>query len=278
MIRCRPRRLFPIPALISALLCVLASSSARADTVEACARAAESSQDLRDNDHLVEAREQLQSCARDACPDVIRDDCRTWLVEVERLVPSIVLLANDREGQPVRNVLLRVDGDLAYHALDGKPVDLDPGVHALEFASDGFEPLTMQVVIRTGEKNRQVSVVLERKTAAPAGVSTSPASASTSALSYVLYGVGALALGTGAYLGLDARSDVSEMRDACAPTCSSSDVDQARRQLLFADIALGVGVISVGAATWLLFDRDDAEAVAISAAPGGVSAAWRRRF
>lgn len=258
------------------------SSFARADEVETCARAAERAQQLRDDDRFVEARDQLRSCAREACPSVIRNDCRTWLTEVEALVPSLVIYADGSDGRALYDVVLR-DGDRVIAArLDGKPIELDPGVHELTFTSEGYEPLTMEVVIRTGEKNRDLRVELRSKhaTTKPA-VRETGATEGAGVVPWVLVGFGVAAVGTGTYLGLDARADVSDMRDTCAPSCPSSDVDRARTQLLLADVALGVGVVSAGIGTWLLLGDQQEQppaSLTVGAGPKGATALWTHAF
>lgn len=262
-------------------LCAGATTTghAHADVIESCAHAAEASQELRDADRLVEAREQLRVCARDVCPGVVRVDCRKWLTEVDQLVPSVIIFANDQDGRPVHPVTLRIDGRLIERALDGKPLELDPGAHQFTFEADGYVTSTREVVIRTSEKNRDLRVMLTPTSTRPAPTPT-PSSSGVPTLSYVLYGVGVAALGTGAYLGIDARSDVSHLRETCAPSCSTSDVDHVRTQLMIADIALGVGVVSVGAATWLLLSDGDDEPgpLSVGAGPGGLSASWQQTF
>lgn len=272
----------PFGSITSLLaLCAGATTTthAHADVIESCAQAAEASQELRDADRLVDAREQLRVCARDVCPGVVRRDCRKWLMEVDQLVPSVIIFANDLDGRPVHPVTLRIDGRLIKRALDGKALELDPGEHQFAFEADGYVTSTREVVIRTSEKNRDLRVMLTPTSTGPA---PAPASSSSGVptLSYVLYGVGVAALGTGAYLGIDARSEVSDLRKTCAPSCSLSDVDHLRTQLMLADIALGVGVVSVGAATWLLLSDGDDEPgpLSIGAGPGGLSASWQQTW
>ena len=252
--------------------------AARADLVESCARAAEASQELRAADRLVESREQLRSCARDVCPGVVQADCRTWLAEVEGAVPSVVIFASDDQDRPLSAVTVSIDGRIVAKGLDGKPIAVDPGNHTFSFEAEGFHAATQDMVVRTAEKNRDLRVVLRPIGGAEPGATD--ASAGIPTWSWVLFGVGVAALGTGTYLGLDARSDVSHLRETCAPFCATDDVDRSRRQLLIADIALGVGMVSVGAATWLALSgsKEEPAPVTVSVGPGSVSAQWGTRF
>lgn len=250
------------------------------DLVESCARDAETSQEHRDAGRLLRAREQLRSCAREACPHAVRQDCRTWLADVEELLPSVILLANDDQGGALHDVSLQVDGKVITKVLDGKPLFLDPGVHRLVLASEGHDAWEQDVVVRTGEKNRSLLAVLRRTGASRTDGTGGSEGTTVPTISWLLFGVGAAALGTGVYLGLDARADVADMRNTCAPGCPSSEVDGAQRQLLFADVALGAGLFAVGAATWFwVKGKPEApDQVRIEAVPGGWAAAYTRDF
>ena len=76
----------------------LMAAPSRADDKAACLDAASKAQSLRDAHKLVEAREQLRACAAARCPAVVQNDCATWLVEVERALPTVVLAAKNTAG------------------------------------------------------------------------------------------------------------------------------------------------------------------------------------
>jgi hypothetical protein len=97
-------RWIPILAATAAL-CAAATADARADepdddpNVEPCFAAAESAQPLMKQHKLRGARARLEVCSRDACPRLARDDCRRWLDEVNRAIPSVVVAAREvRDG------------------------------------------------------------------------------------------------------------------------------------------------------------------------------------
>src|SRR6185436_17967309 len=77
-----------------------------------------------------------------------------------------------------------------------------------------------------------------------------PARGGLPVASYVLGGVGVAALGVFAYLGLRAKRDSDAMRDGCAPACAHDDVTALKTKLVAADVALGVGALGLGAATF----------------------------
>jgi hypothetical protein len=71
---------------------LLVSPRAFAFDRAACFDAATEGQSLRDANRLVEARERFRVCAQDECPSSMKGDCATWLAEVERSLPGIVVL------------------------------------------------------------------------------------------------------------------------------------------------------------------------------------------
>jgi hypothetical protein len=79
-------------------------------------------------------------------------------------------------------------------------------------------------------------------------------------LAIVFGAVGVAALGSFVYFAVDAKSDVDDLEDTCAPGCDQSDVDRASRKALIADISLGVGVVALAAAGWVVFVRPESDA------------------
>jgi hypothetical protein len=45
--------------------------------------------------------------------------------------------------------------------------------------------------------------------------------------------------------------DADHLRSTCVPACQPSDVDAVHTKLVIADVALGVGIVSAVAATWI---------------------------
>jgi hypothetical protein len=250
--------------VVLVLAALLAAPAARADETARCIAAAEKGQDTRDHRRLAEAREQFVICSRDACPPAIRKDCAQWLSDVEARLPSVVLGARDAHGNDIASVHVTLDGRPFADRLAGASLNVNPGEHTFVFEQPGSEPASLRVIVREGEKNRLLSVTLagtppER----PIGPAPSPEPTigptrppspppSGSRVPAVVVGAGGLLLVSGSIaLGIAARGDVADLRDRCAGHCAASDVESARRKLLFADIGLGVGVIALGVATYL---------------------------
>ncbi len=112
-----------------------------------------------------------------------------------------------------------------------------------------------------------------------------PAGATSSQTSwaYVSGGVGLVGLGLATYFGLQALDHQATAKDLCPETrCTNRagvDADSAaRRDALYSDLSLGVGVIALGVSIYLLLS-DTKPAAARSnaqpwAAPGGGGARW----
>jgi hypothetical protein len=72
-------------------------------------------------------------------------------------------------------------------------------------------------------------------------------------LSWAAGGVALVGIGTGAALGLSAVSKRDELRNSCAPSCATSEVDDVRRRAVFANVAFGAGVVSAALAVTTYF-------------------------
>ena len=70
-------------------------------------------------------------------------------------------------------------------------------------------------------------------------------------MAYSLVGVGALGVAGFTVFGLLGHSRQGELERTCAPNCQSGQIDGVRTQYLLADTCLGVGLVSLGLATYL---------------------------
>jgi hypothetical protein len=248
-------------ALLSISLAALAwSGRVIADDKQDCIAASEAGQDQKLRGSLRGAREQLLVCARDVCPAMVRQDCTQWLTEIIAALPSVVVGARDWKGHDLVDVTVSVDGLVVASKLDGGPIAIDPGVHTFHYESaTGAGSVEEHVVIRQGERNRPLTVAF---LAPPGAVGSaephSPrGSGGGSALAYVFGAAGVAAIGAGAILGVSANNDASTAREAapagCAPNCPSSRVDPIKTKYVLADAFFGVGIVSLGAATYFFF-------------------------
>lgn len=253
MMRARILGIFVFAALTSG-----AAQQARADERgNACADAAERGQELRAAHKLVEARPQFVVCAQRECPSVVRESCTEWLADLDRRTPTVVLSAKDEEQHDIAGVSVAIDGVAVPESALSSAVPANPGPRVIRHAAAGYVPHEESVVLREGETMRVLSVTLHR----PGAVAERPHLLEPPARPFpivpvVLGGVSVIALSIFAYSGLTGASDYRRLEKDCGPRCSSNDIDGVRTQLLIADIALVVGVVTGGAALTLwLFNR-----------------------
>jgi hypothetical protein len=227
----------------------------------ACIQSAEQGEGARKAGQLLHARELFAQCSARECPGMLRRDCAAWLEDADRQIPSIVLGAHDAEGRDVIDARASVDGSLVRERLDGNPIALDPGSHAVRFERAGLPPVELHVVLRAGEKNRPILATL----APPAPPAPLPAPVPTPAPApapidhsrhvpagaWLLGGAGVVALGVFGYFGVTGMNDANMLRSTCAPGCTDAQVQSVRWNLVAADIGLGVGALSLAAATWI---------------------------
>jgi hypothetical protein len=275
----------------------LAPSIARADA-QACAAAYEGAQIARQHGHLLAARDAARACAQASCPAVARKDCTAWSAELDREIPSVVIVAHETAtGNDVPATRVAVDGVSRPDAAVGRAIEIDPGSHTVRVERDGDEVATVTLAVFQGQRDRIVQVSLRPL---PGGAPSSPAVASptppppapssppppdsgapSARVTYVpaaiAAGVAVVALGTSAFLGLTGRSDLSDLRTTCAPNCSDDQVDPVRHRLLFSDVALGVGLLAAGVSVYF-FARPPAAGPATTLDVGLGTVGVRRTF
>jgi hypothetical protein len=247
------------------LLCTLAaatgwSRASHADEIDRCLTAHTQAQRLRQDGKLRASREQLLVCARTSCPNVVRAECGEWLGEVLALLPTVVIAARAADGTDLAEVRVTVDREPVLSHLDGRELELDPGLHTLRLEASGFEPAEQTIVVREREKARALAFTMPKVTTSLPAARSLPPGGNNEArpVPVVVYGLGALgiaALGSFAYFGLSGRAEYFDLKDRCGPGCTSSDVAPMRTRLLLADVSLGVSVVALAAASLLYFTR-----------------------
>jgi hypothetical protein len=251
MTQCNTLRALAVLAATTSMLGV--ERVAFADEREQCANAADQAQQLRDEGKYRRAREQLLVCARDLCPAPIKRDCLEWLTQVESVAPTVVLSAKDGT-KDLSDVKVSVDGAALSEHLDGKPIQLDLGKHTIKFEYAG-QTREETVILGAGQKFRSVSVVFISAPATPPAAPPADGGGRGSLVpALVVGGIGVVAIGTFAFFGLTGNSAVSDLKK-CKPNCTTSEVSETRTKLIIADISLGVGVVALGVATYLLVTR-----------------------
>lgn len=233
-----------------ALALLLAPSTAFAADKATCVEAYEEGQKQRASGSLKASLDLFRVCAEPDCPSATKKDCATWVAEVEASLPTVVLGAVDAEGNDLVDVRVRLDGQPLVSKLDGKALALDPGKRVLVFERDGAPPLTREIVVKQGEKDRKIEVAWtpadkkDEPEGQTGGVSISPGV-------WVLGGIGLAGLTVFGVFGGLALSEKSDAKETCAPSCSDSAVSSIRTKLIVADVSLAVGIASLGAAVVL---------------------------
>ncbi len=230
------------------LLPLSVTATAQADAKE-CAGAYEKSQELKSQSKLRAAREALLICAQAACPDFIKRDCGKWLGEVDSQLPTVVFSAKVK-GEEVSDVRVLIGEEVIAETLDGRSLPMDPGGQVFTFESAEHGTKEVRFTVKEGQKAQNIVADYggETPTGGGAGVSTDDASDKT--LAYVFTGVGAVGLGAFAFFALTGKSDENGLACADTKTCTDDDIDPIKQKYLFADIGLGVGVVSLGLATY----------------------------
>jgi hypothetical protein len=255
----RPRRLLPVFSVI--LLSTLASSRAHADDKAACLAAASTGQSLRDQGKLVEAREQFRRCAAQGCPQMVVQDCGTWLSDLEKNLPTVVVTAKDGAGNDIVDVKVTLDGQPLLSKLTGESIPLDPGPHTFHFETASGTKVDRQVLVKQGDKNQEVAAVLGTPAATPApaappsGAAPPPASPSSGwkTAGWVLGGLGVIGMGVGTVFGIVSMNDKNSAHCDANNYCDPGPLDSGRSAATGADVGfIAGGALLVGGLVVLL--------------------------
>lgn len=251
-------------ALAGLTATLLAARVAPAQSVDrqACVDAYEGAQTATKRHQIARARQQVSVCLATTCPSVLRSECAQWMKDLEARQPTVVLQCTGPDGKPAPNATVRLDGAPLPHALDGNALDMDPGSHELVFSLPGERPLTVRAVVREGEKLQRVTGAFPVRTPLavvlpPAAPAPARAMIARRPVPWTVYALGGLGIaGTGAFAGLGVWGNAGkhDLRD-CKPDCSGDATGEVRDRYIAADVALGVAVVSLGAATILYLTR-----------------------
>jgi len=143
---------------------------------EECARADEAAKILSQVGKQREAREKLVVCAAPACPRAVRDSCADRLAALDKAaaMPSLVFVVTDTEGNDLAAVRVTMDGKPLLERVDVPATSVDVGEHYLRFEANGFAPADKRIVAREGERDRRITVQLERATSPRASETPAP--------------------------------------------------------------------------------------------------------
>ncbi len=243
------------------------STPAMAQDKAACLDAAAKAQKLRSAHLHVEARDQLRICSAATCPTAIQQDCSGWLIDVENGMPTVVVTAKDRAGADLFDVKVTVDGKPLASKLDGRAEPMDPGPHAFHFDGADGSTLDRQVMVREGEKNQEIAVVLgptPPTPAAPPPTAPAPDAGATQdtggsvlpwkTIGWIAGGVGIVGLGVGATFGVIALHDKGTAGCNADEVCKTGTTSAIKTSSLVSDIGwIAGGVLLASGAALVLW-------------------------
>jgi hypothetical protein len=253
-----------------ALAFVLFGPGAIASPRSECLASYDAAQRARKAGDLVEARTQLQRCARSDCPELVRVDCAPWLGEVEQALPSVVIRVRNAAGSDAPDARVWLDGALLQEGMQGRAIPLNPGRRRVRVES-GDGRVERVIVAVQGERNRTISITLPARASGPAPGERARSEQperdhAPPTAAWLLAGVSVVGLASFGYFALTGTRELDDLRDECAPTCTHDQLEAARRKLIVADLSLAVAVISAGAAAWLFITPStDGASVALGA-------------
>lgn len=281
-----------VPERVAASLLALFAFSfagvARADK-EACARAAESFQELRDQSHFLEARSKLLICASAECPKLIRTDCTTWLDELSRNMPSVTIQVDLRKDDKAADLQVSLDGKPLDDKTLGTAIPVDPGKHKIR-AVIGKDSVERDVIVATGEKNKAIALQFEAPVQEPPKVippgDNGGSKGARSVGPYILGGVGLGGLVVFGVFQALGRSQFSDLEGGCGKTksCTSDEVSSVRTKFIVSGVALSVGIAALASAVgWFIFDTPSsssktARGVFVAPSLQGAEAGYRFQF
>jgi hypothetical protein len=270
------------------------SPALASDSTRQCLGAYEAGQRLRQAGDLVTAAGELRVCGGPACPVRMQGDCQRWLDDVERSIPTVIFRVRNEQGVRLANVTLSIDGD-APRRLDGRALLMNPGEHRVVFQHPGYQSLETPVFVTEGEKLEPREIVLgslvhldppeplllsAEATEVSDGTRASQPGHSFSPWPLALGAIGVVGGAGFVFFGVRAKSGETDL-ERCSPDCSPAHVDDVKRDYLWSNVSLGVGLAGLAAAgLWLLLDEPAAQA---STTPRhgvrlGRTAAWVMRF
>jgi hypothetical protein len=249
-------RTSPVAALALLVIHPGVARAQEADSKSACVSSYENSQVLRQKGHLLEARDVLAECSRQECPSIVRSDCGTWLEEVDRAIPTVIVQATV-DGAEIAAVAVSIDGTLVTARLDGKAIATDPGLHAFRFEASGFPPVEQTVVIREGEHYRALPVAFVSHPAHLPNERPIEMARPTPLAAWILGGVGLAGLAGFLTMGIVGDQQKEKLQSQCAPFCAPSDVDIVQRNYIAADVSLTVAVVSLALGSVVFLSRPE---------------------
>jgi hypothetical protein len=223
-----------------------------------CLNAHEEAQAARIARRFSEARTKLRACAREVCPGLVREDCVTWLGDLAKVFPSVIVDAYV-DGQQATATRVYLDGNPIAEHLDGRTVEVDPGAHVFRFEVSGFPPHEENVVVAEGQQGRTVVAQFHHDLPAQP-LATAVVAAAPRPIPATVWISGAVALAgiaSTATFGALAMSEKSSLSQSCSPFCSDTQLGNLRGYTLAADVSVGVAAAAAALGGFLFLTRPE---------------------
>jgi hypothetical protein len=229
-------------------------SPARADVAGRCADAAERGSDLRAQGRLLAAAKLFEECSVDACPKIVREDCRAALHAVREATPRVTVRVRDASGLDATHARVTVDGAEASPEACAQGIPVDPGAHVVRASLPDLPPLDREVIVAATDRLRAVELAPAGPAPGPRRTLIPPPESRANRTPAIVTGAFGLAsLGVFGVLGIASLVDYHHLEDTCHGACSPDQVAPARTRAAIGDVFLGAGVVSLAVATALWF-------------------------
>jgi hypothetical protein len=227
--------------IISFMVFGVAIAHADPKAEETCLASHKKTQELELDKKLVEAESQAVACSQSSCPVEVREMCVDFLRRIRENESSAVITVRDASGSSISNAHITIDGRPGPTTLDGSAVHLNPGTHLIEYQVGEGPKRSQTVLLREGEKDRQILLLSEDASKRPR----------FSPWAHLFGGLGAASLAGFAVVGGVVLARAHSLDKECGHRCESerpSDVDSVLHQAIAADVSLGAGLTLVAAA------------------------------
>src|SRR6188768_3358572 len=179
---------------------------------EQCSAAYERTQTEKLAGHYVAASAAALECSQLQCNSAIVQECVRFYSALEAETPTLVFSARKAEGGELSDVRVEMDGKVVAQQITGRPVATDPGPHNFVFVHPKRGLLRLSETARVGDKARVIEVTFADPNAKTAAAATGAAAAPSSrggvpVMTYVLGGLGLVALGGFAYFRVTGVND-----------------------------------------------------------------------
>jgi hypothetical protein len=202
--------------------------------------------------------------------------------ELAQLMPRIPTLKLTLSGVEGERVEVSIDGRKLADVLVGVDNPVDPGPHRIEVrrASGRVEQRSVRLV--EGE-HQAIDIELSAPPAEVAPLRRAPVIveapesdfSSGRTLAYAVLGAGAAATAVGAVTGVMALGARKDLERECSPGCPEEmreQLDRYRSTRTLSYVGFGLGVIGLGAGSYLLFTAEpEGVPVAVGVSPSGVA-------